>query len=275
MGGGGAEGTEGGGDERRGGDVGDNGDPDRDGGRTRDGDKGGTLGVPPGPSRFPPVPPGSPRSPPLLSRLPGLTMPVSLELRLLLLALALRGEAVPPPVPPPAAPCSSAPPPRAVPALAPPPRARPRPRPRPGPACPRGCSDQGRCERGRCRCFPGWSGPDCGTAACAPGWGGARCHVEVPWVSPRLASRTPTSLRISWAQPAVPPDGYRVTLVPLDDPVAMTTHELPSSAVAFSVTGLSPGRPFELLVQARRGAAPGGTRGPAAAHSAHPVRAPP
>lgn len=35
--------------------------------------------------------------------------------------------------------------------------------------------------------------------------------------------------------------------------MAMTTHELPSSAVAFSVTGLSPGRPFELLVQARRG----------------------
>nr|XP_041568244.1 tenascin-X-like isoform X2 [Taeniopygia guttata] len=33
----------------------------------------------------------------------------------------------------------------------------------------------------------------------------------------------------------------------------MTTHELPSSAVAFSVTGLSPGHPFELLVQARRG----------------------
>ncbi|XP_050194982.1 tenascin-X-like isoform X13 [Myiozetetes cayanensis] len=35
--------------------------------------------------------------------------------------------------------------------------------------------------------------------------------------------------------------------------MAMTTHELPGSAVAFSVTGLSPGRPFELLVQARRG----------------------
>uniref|UniRef100_A0A8C0VSU2 Tenascin-X-like n=1 Tax=Cyanistes caeruleus TaxID=156563 RepID=A0A8C0VSU2_CYACU len=76
---------------------------------------------------------------------------------------------------------------------------------------------------------------------------------EVPWVTPRLASRTPTSLRITWPQPLVPPDGYRVTLVPLDDPVAMTTHELPSSAVAFSVTGLSPGHPFELLVQARRG----------------------
>ncbi|XP_057899050.1 antigen peptide transporter 1-like [Melospiza georgiana] len=82
---------------------------------------------------------------------------------------------------------------------------------------------------------------------------GRRPLPQVPWVSPRLASRTPTSLRITWGQPPVPPDGYRVTLVPLDDPVAMTTHELPSSAVAFSVTGLSPGRPFELLVQARRG----------------------
>ncbi|XP_063038048.1 tenascin-X-like, partial [Melospiza melodia melodia] len=175
-------------------------------------------------------------------------MPVSLELRLLLLALALRGEAVPPPVPPPLC----APPAGGACACPAPSGEAPPPAP-PRPACPRGCSDQGRCERGRCRCFPGWSGPDCGTAACAPGWGGARCHVEVPWVSPRLASRTPTSLRITWGQPPVPPDGYRVTLVPLDDPVAMTTHELPSSAVAFSVTGLSPGRPFELLVQARRG----------------------
>ncbi|XP_039568314.1 tenascin-X-like isoform X1 [Passer montanus] len=84
-------------------------------------------------------------------------------------------------------------------------------------------------------------------------WCPCTVSSEVPWVTPRLASRTPTSLRITWPQPLVPPDGYRVTLVPLDDPVAMTTHELPSSAVAFSVTGLSPGRPFELLVQARRG----------------------
>ncbi|XP_027487569.1 tenascin-X-like [Corapipo altera] len=113
--------------------------------------------------------------------------------------------------------------------------------------------DQGRCERGRCRCFPGFSGPDCGTPACAPGWGGVHCDIEVPAVTPRLATRTSTSLRVTWPRPSPPPDGYRVTLVPLDDPMAMTTHELPGSAVAFSVTGLSPGRPFELLVQARRG----------------------
>ncbi|KAM4883411.1 tenascin-X-like [Sylvia borin] len=224
-------------------------------------------------------------------------MPVTLELRLLLLALALRGEAVSPSVSPAASPpesssetcgaaladvlrrlreleghvqalrghCGDTAGPqagtgRSVQLCAPPaggcacpaPSAE-APPPAPPPACPRGCSDQGRCERGRCRCFPGFSGPDCATPACAPGWGGARCDIEVPWVTPRLASRTPTSLRITWPQPLVPPDGYRVTLVPLDDPVAMTTHELPSSAVAFSVTGLSPGRPFELLVQARRG----------------------
>ncbi|XP_063275558.1 LOW QUALITY PROTEIN: tenascin-X-like [Prinia subflava] len=227
-------------------------------------------------------------------------MPVTLELRLLLLALALRGEAVSPAVSPSVSPATSPPEPpsetcgaaladvlrrlreleghvqalrghcgdtggpqagtgRSVQLCAPPAGggcACPAPSveaPPPPPACPRGCSDQGRCERGRCRCFPGFSGPDCATPACAPGWGGARCDIEVPWVTPRLASRTPTSLRITWPQPLVPPDGYRVTLVPLDDPVAMTTHELPSSAVAFSVTGLSPGHPFELLVQARRG----------------------
>ncbi|XP_066063935.1 tenascin-X-like isoform X4 [Chamaea fasciata] len=225
-------------------------------------------------------------------------MPVTLELRLLLLALALRGEAVSPSLSPATSPpespsetcgaaladvlrrlreleghvqalrghCGDTGGPqagtgRSVQLCAPPagggcacpaPSAE-APPPAPPPACPRGCSDQGRCERGRCRCFPGFSGPDCATPACAPGWGGSRCDIEVPWVTPRLASRTPTSLRITWPQPLVPPDGYRVTLVPLDDPVAMTTHELPSSAVAFSVTGLSPGRPFELLVQARRG----------------------
>ncbi|XP_072776655.1 tenascin-X isoform X10 [Taeniopygia guttata] len=226
------------------------------------------------------------------------TMPMSLELRLLLLALALRGEAVSPSVSPSVSPATSPPespsetcgaalsdvlrrlreleghvqalrghcgdtggpqagtgrspqlcaPPAGGGCSCPAPPGAP-----PPPACPRGCSDQGRCERGRCRCFPGWAGPDCATAACPPGLGGARCDIEVPWVTPRLASRTPTSLRITWPQPLVPPDGYRVTLVPLDDPVAMTTHELPSSAVAFSVTGLSPGHPFELLVQARRG----------------------
>ncbi|XP_064256751.1 tenascin-X-like isoform X4 [Passer domesticus] len=233
-------------------------------------------------------------------------MPVTLELRLLLLALALRGEAVSASVSPPESPSVSpatSPPEspsepcgaaladvlrrlreleghvqalrghcgdkggpqagtgRSVQLCAPPAGggcACPAPSgeappPAPPPACPRGCSDQGRCERGRCRCFPGFAGPDCAVRACAPGWGGARCDIEVPWVTPRLASRTPTSLRITWPQPLIPPDGYRVTLVPLDDPVAMTTHELPSSAVAFSVTGLSPGRPFELLVQARRG----------------------
>ncbi|XP_041330147.1 tenascin-X-like, partial [Pyrgilauda ruficollis] len=226
------------------------------------------------------------------------TMPVTLELRLLLLALALRGEAVSPSVSPSVSPATSPPescgaaladvlrrlreleghvqalrghcgdkgrpqagtgrsvqlcaPPAGGGCACPAPSGE-APPPAPPPACPRGCSDQGRCERGRCRCFPGFGGPDCATPACAPGWGGARCDIEVPWVTPRLASRTPTSLRITWPQPLVPPDGYRVTLVPLDDPVAMTTHELPSSAVAFSVTGLSPGRPFELLVQARRG----------------------
>ncbi|XP_016160859.1 PREDICTED: LOW QUALITY PROTEIN: tenascin-X-like [Ficedula albicollis] len=221
-----------------------------------------------------PVPPWLPLGIPMSPFSPR-TMPVTLELRLLLLALALRGEAVSPSVSPSVSPAASPPEPPSetcgaaladvlrrlreleghVQAL----RGHcgdtggPQAGTAPPPPCPRGCSDQGRCERGRCRCFPGFSGPDCATPACAPGWGGARCDIEVPWVTPRLASRTPTSLRITWPQPLVPPDGYRVTLVPLDDPVAMTTHELPSSAVAFSVTGLSPGRPFELLVQARRG----------------------
>ncbi|KAJ8367034.1 hypothetical protein AAFF_G00333710 [Aldrovandia affinis] len=35
-----------------------------------------------------------------------------------------------------------------------------------GDSCPNGCSDQGRCEGGRCVCFPGFSGPDCSSATC-------------------------------------------------------------------------------------------------------------
>lgn len=86
------------------------------------------------------------------------------------------------------------------------------PTPAPPPACPRGCSDQGRCERGRCRCFPGFSGPDCATPACAPGWGGARCDIgafqrpPVPHSDlhlPRLSDPTAAPPRVSW-------DGRRI-----------------------------------------------------------------
>uniref|UniRef100_A0A3B3SS34 EGF-like domain-containing protein n=1 Tax=Paramormyrops kingsleyae TaxID=1676925 RepID=A0A3B3SS34_9TELE len=43
-----------------------------------------------------------------------------------------------------------------------------------GDGCPDDCSDQGRCEKGKCVCFPGFIGPDCGTAACPPGDCGSR-----------------------------------------------------------------------------------------------------
>lgn len=39
---------------------------------------------------------------------------------------------------------------------------------------------------------------------------------------------------------------------PQDEPAAMTTHELPGSAVTFEVTGLAPGHAFELFIQAQR-----------------------
>uniref|UniRef100_A0A3B3BZE9 Tenascin-X-like n=1 Tax=Oryzias melastigma TaxID=30732 RepID=A0A3B3BZE9_ORYME len=32
--------------------------------------------------------------------------------------------------------------------------------------CPNECSDQGRCEDGKCVCFPGYSGPDCSESSC-------------------------------------------------------------------------------------------------------------
>lgn len=35
-----------------------------------------------------------------------------------------------------------------------------------GTECPNYCSDQGRCEGGRCVCFAGFNGHDCGTAVC-------------------------------------------------------------------------------------------------------------
>ncbi|XP_040437331.1 LOW QUALITY PROTEIN: tenascin-X-like [Falco naumanni] len=126
------------------------------------------------------------------------------------------------------------------------------PPPPPHPPCPLGCSDQGRCRRGRCHCFPGFTGPLCATPACPPGRGGPRCALDIPSVKPRLATRNQTSFRVTWPRPPVPVDGYQVALVPLDEPAAMTTHELPGSAVTFEVTGLAPGHAFELFVQARR-----------------------
>ncbi|XP_053908103.1 tenascin-X-like [Cuculus canorus] len=120
------------------------------------------------------------------------------------------------------------------------------------PKCPQGCNDQGRCLGGRCRCFPGFTGPACATPACAPGRGGPRCHLEIPSVKPRLAARNQTSFRVTWPQPPTPVDGYQVALIPLDEPAAMTTHELPGSAVTFEVTGLSPGHTFEVFIQPQR-----------------------
>ncbi|KAJ8267426.1 hypothetical protein COCON_G00125980 [Conger conger] len=32
--------------------------------------------------------------------------------------------------------------------------------------CPNDCSDQGRCDQGKCICFPGFSGPDCSSTTC-------------------------------------------------------------------------------------------------------------
>ncbi|XP_039428326.1 tenascin-like [Corvus cornix cornix] len=147
-------------------------------------------------------------------------MPVTLELRLLLLALALRGEAASPSVSPSVSPAMSPPESpsdtcgaaladvlrrlqeleghvqalrghcgdtggpqagtgRSVQLCAPPAGggcACPAPSgaappPAPPPACPRGCSDQGRCERGRCRCFPGLGRPRLRHARLRPGLG--------------------------------------------------------------------------------------------------------
>ncbi|KAM9211353.1 tenascin-X [Leptosomus discolor] len=122
----------------------------------------------------------------------------------------------------------------------------------PPPPCPLGCSDQGRCRGGRCRCFPGFTGPLCATPACPPGRGGPRCALEIPSVTPRLATRNQTSFRVTWPRPPMLVDGYQVALIPLDEPAAMTTHELPGSAVTFEVTGLAPGHSFELFIQAQR-----------------------
>ncbi|XP_045082306.1 tenascin-X isoform X2 [Coregonus clupeaformis] len=64
-----------------------------------------------------------------------------------------------------------------------------------GDDCPNECSDQGRCEDGKCVCFPGFSGPDCnlsdcpdncndkgtcvnGQCVCDPGFTGPDCSSE-------------------------------------------------------------------------------------------------
>ncbi|XP_040398619.1 tenascin-X isoform X45 [Cygnus olor] len=124
--------------------------------------------------------------------------------------------------------------------------------PCPEPRCPLDCSDQGRCRAGRCHCFAGFTGPSCATPACPPGRGGPHCTLEIPAVTPRLAARNQTSFRVTWPRPSMPVDGYQVALIPMEEPAAMATHELPGSAVTFEVTGLVPGSAFELFIQAQR-----------------------
>ncbi|GAB0201665.1 tenascin-X [Grus japonensis] len=119
---------------------------------------------------------------------------------------------------------------------------------------------------------PGPPGPTCGAAALVAILGrlrelegqvralqdqcgdsqGPQAGTEIPSVTPRLATRNQTSFRVTWPRPPVPVDGYQVALIPLDEPAAMTTHELPGSAVTFEVTGLAPGHAFELFIQAQR-----------------------
>nr|CAA67509.1 tenascin Y variant [Gallus gallus] len=124
--------------------------------------------------------------------------------------------------------------------------------PCPAPRCPLDCSDQGRCRAGRCHCFEGFTGPFCATPVCPPGRGGPHCTLEIPSVTLRLAARNQTSFRVTWPRPAKPVDGYEVAVIPMDEPAALTTHELPGSAVTFEVTGLTPGQAFEIFIQAQR-----------------------
>ncbi|NWR95474.1 TENX protein, partial [Furnarius figulus] len=59
--------------------------------------------------------------------------------------------------------------------------------------------------RGRCRCFPGFSGPDCSTPACAPGWGGTRCDIGGCPVPPQSSQCSPPLCLPITAKPEEPP----------------------------------------------------------------------
>ncbi|KAG9335685.1 hypothetical protein JZ751_004337, partial [Albula glossodonta] len=65
-----------------------------------------------------------------------------------------------------------------------------------GDLCPNDCNDQGRCEDGKCVCFPGFSGPDCGTPTCPSNCNGrgtcvnGQCVCDSGFTGPDCSEKT-------------------------------------------------------------------------------------
>ncbi|XP_061112042.1 tenascin-R-like [Conger conger] len=89
--------------------------------------------------------------------------------------------------------------------------------------CPNDCSDQGRCDQGKCICFPGFSGPDCSSTTCPSNCNDrgtcvkGQCVCEDGFTAltgvSRLGSRdiTDSSVTLFWTLPPVQYDAYLIT----------------------------------------------------------------
>ncbi|XP_015425341.1 PREDICTED: LOW QUALITY PROTEIN: tenascin-X, partial [Myotis davidii] len=159
-------------------------------------------------------------------------------------------------------------------------------------SCPDDCNDQGRCVRGRCVCFSGYTGPSCGwlvmgwiplcvegfrgpdcaiqtcpgdclgrgecregSCVCLEGYAGEDCGEEVPAIEGmRMHLLEETTVRTEWTRAPGPVDAYEIQFIPTPEGASPPfTARVPSSASAYDQRGLAPGQEYQVTVRALRG----------------------
>ncbi|KAJ8354544.1 hypothetical protein SKAU_G00221110 [Synaphobranchus kaupii] len=143
-----------------------------------------------------------------------------------------------------------------------------------GNECPNDCSDQGRCEGGKCVCFPGFKGHDCGSDVCPSdcsgngqcvngqcvcdnGYSGLDCankSCPAPSGSVHIRSRdvTESSVTLFWTQPSVQYSTYHITLKSQKEGDEMRTVNVGGRLTSFTQTGLAAGQKYKVSIKGER-----------------------